>query len=433
MTQPTAGGSPSKAVDTGTDPLTSDNRSGYLRSLPTAVWVLAAGQFVNAFGNFLPIFLVLYLTARGVAPSQAGLALSCYGAARIAAPLLAGRLADRVARRVVIALGMGLSGGSVAAVLAADHVHAVMALAAGAGAGAALAGPAAAALVADLVPVGARVQGFAVQRLAVNLGYATGPAAAGILVAHGYRWLFVVQPVTCAVFAMLSLTALPSTPVGVQPCETLATTKRPGALRSLSQPRPVRLMLALACAHIVYFQTLVTLPLVVRASGQSPATYGLLSSLNGLLVIGLELPFAACTRRTRRRPTIAVGFLLIGAGISSLGLIQAGPAVPLLVLCVILYSLGEMVFDPVAQTYTTELAPREHRARYQVAFATCVNAGYFLAPVLGGFLYTDDRVLLWPVLLGLAVAAAALVVWPENRRPRATPLAGRTVVDSAHG
>ena len=382
-----------------------------LRGLPRPVWLLAVGQFINAFGNFLPVFLVLYLTARGVGPAQAGLALSCYGAARVVAPVLAGRLADRLARRAVIALGMSISAGAIAAVPTVGDAHVVMALAAGAGAGAALAGPAAAALVADLVPAVDRIQGFALQRLAVNLGYATGPAAAGFLVTVGYRWLFVVQPLTCAIFAALSLIALPS-----RPLREAASAARPepgppiGALRSLARPRPARLMVALTAAHVVYFQGLVTLPLVVRATGHSAATYGLLSSLNGLLVIILELPIAARTRRTRRQPTIAVGFLLIGIGIASLGLSPAAPAAPLLVTCVVLYSLGEMVFDPVAQAYTTELAPPELRARYQVAFATAVNSGYLLAPLLGGALYAHAPSALWSLCLVLTVLAAGLVL-----------------------
>lgn len=41
--------------------------------------------------------------------------------------------------------------------------------------------------------------------------------------------------------------------------------------------------------------------------------------------------------------------------------------------------VGEMVSDPVAQTYATELASPELRACYQAAFASAVNAGYLLA------------------------------------------------------
>lgn len=402
----------------GGHPSLSDQRAANLRSPPRAVWVLAGGQFINAFGNFLPVFLVLYLTTRGVSPANAGLTLACYGAARIVSPVAAAPLADRVPRRVTIGIGMSISAAAVAAIPFAAALHFVMALSAAAGAGAAVTGPAAAALMADIVHASQRVRGFAVQRLAVNIGYATGPAAAGLLVEHGYRWLFVVQPATCAMFAALSVSALPSPArpqlhrhEGRQPQVSART------LRSLAQPRPARLILALTIIHAVYFQTLVTLPLVVTAAGFGARTYGLLASLNGLLVILLELPTSARTGRASRQPTIGAGFVLIGLGISGLGLVRQVPgAVAALVVCVVLYTLGEVIFDPVAQTYVTELAPVDLRGRYQVAFATSVNAGYLLAPILGGAMYVSARVALWPVLLTLSLIAAVLVLWPLTWR-----------------
>jgi hypothetical protein len=36
-----------------------------LRSLPGRVWTVSLGILVNRVGNFLPVFIVLYLTGRG--------------------------------------------------------------------------------------------------------------------------------------------------------------------------------------------------------------------------------------------------------------------------------------------------------------------------------------------------------------------------------
>lgn len=41
-----------------------------LRSLPTPAWMLSAGLFINAFGNFLPVFHRLYLTTHGASATQ---------------------------------------------------------------------------------------------------------------------------------------------------------------------------------------------------------------------------------------------------------------------------------------------------------------------------------------------------------------------------
>jgi hypothetical protein len=36
-----------------------------IRSLPREIWILSAGSFVNRFGSFVAVFLVLYLRDLG--------------------------------------------------------------------------------------------------------------------------------------------------------------------------------------------------------------------------------------------------------------------------------------------------------------------------------------------------------------------------------
>ena len=43
-----------------------------VRSMPPAAWVLFAGSFVNRFGSFVLVFLVIWLTEEGYSPARAG-------------------------------------------------------------------------------------------------------------------------------------------------------------------------------------------------------------------------------------------------------------------------------------------------------------------------------------------------------------------------
>ena len=47
-----------------------------IRSLPRPVWILCAGTFINRFGTFVAVFLVLYLRDRGYSIAESGLVLS---------------------------------------------------------------------------------------------------------------------------------------------------------------------------------------------------------------------------------------------------------------------------------------------------------------------------------------------------------------------
>ena len=89
-----------------TEPPRQDPLLTRLRALPTPVWILAAGQFVNKFGAFVLFFLVVYLTQLGYSPAMAGLAAGAYGLGGFGAMFLGGYIADRVGRRGTIVLSM---------------------------------------------------------------------------------------------------------------------------------------------------------------------------------------------------------------------------------------------------------------------------------------------------------------------------------------
>jgi len=339
-----------------------------LASLPRAVWVLDAGLFVNSFGTFLPVFIVLYLVRAGYPPPVAALGLSAYGLGALLGPALGGYLADRLGRRDTIAAGMAVAAAAVVAVPLAHALPIIAALVALSAAGSGAAAPAGAALVGDL-------------------GYAAGPAAAGVLAGHAFPLLFAGDAATSLAFGAIVLLRLPRDRPAAPPARA-----RGGFLRAARRDGTVvRLLAAMLAIHLVYWQQLATLPLVVTGRGLPAAAYGLLLSVNGLVVILCELPLTAVTRRLAPRRAIALGFLLIGAGFA---LLAAAGTLAALVACVLVWTLGEMIWDPVASAYLATLAPPHLRGRYQGAFSATVASAYVVAPALGGALYARSPVAL---------------------------------------
>jgi len=60
-----------------------------IRALPGPVWIISAGSFVNRFGSFVAVFLVLYLRDQGYSIAESGLVVGFYGDPRLTATWLA--------------------------------------------------------------------------------------------------------------------------------------------------------------------------------------------------------------------------------------------------------------------------------------------------------------------------------------------------------
>src|SRR5260370_20627322 len=97
-----------------------------------------------------------------------------------------------------------------------------------------------------------------------------------------------------------------------------------------------------------------TYALHIRAQGLPMSTYGMLVSLNGLLIVLFELAITAWTQQRRPEPTIALGYLLSGLGFALSGLAHHVRA---LALTMSVWTLGEMVSSPIAGSYLAHLPP----------------------------------------------------------------------------
>ena len=131
-----------------------------VKALPKTAWILFGGTFINRFGGFVLIFLVLYLTKKGYSATQAGLAASAYGIGAVTASIIGGYLADHLGRRNTIVVSMFASAAIMIALSMADALEVIIGLAALAGFAAELYRPASLALLTDLDASGAARHGF---------------------------------------------------------------------------------------------------------------------------------------------------------------------------------------------------------------------------------------------------------------------------------
>jgi MFS family permease len=383
-----------------------------IRSLPGPVWILCAGTFVNRFGSFVAVFLILYLRSRGYSIAEAGLVVSFYGVGNVVAAAVGGWMADRFGRRNALALSMFSSAATLLALSQARSLPLIILLTTLAGLTGEMYRPAAAALLTDLTPAGERIPAFALNRLAINLGFAAGPAVAGLLAERSFFLVFLGDALTSAAFGVIALTTLPE---GVR--VRRGEERKGEAVRTMLRDRAfLFFLISSVLGAFVYFQSQTTFPLHVQASGLSDSDYGLLISLNGLAIVLFELPLVAITQRFPYRPVLTLGSLLVGLGFA---LNAVANDLPELALTVLIWTLGEIIYAPVASAYVADIAPEHLRGRYQGAWGLTWGLAYVFAPALGAAIFAWSADGLWLIcgLLGLAAALLLLAARPPRIDP----------------
>lgn len=380
-----------------------------LKALPRPTWILFGGSFINRFGTFVMPFLAIYMTRRGYTPAQAGLAVSSYGAGHIIASMVGGHLADRIGRRYTIATSMFLSAISMLALSQARTFPMILLLAFTVGMVGELYRPAASALLGDLVAPEQRVAAFGMYRFAINLGFAAGPATAGFLANKSFFYIFAGDAATSLVYGVVALLALPH---GIRSSGE-GEHAGAGLLVALRHRAFVYFLAGTLCMAWVEFQFHSTLPLHVSRLGYSPAAYGMLLSINGVMIVLFELALTAWTQRLPPQPLIALGYALTGIGMSIAGLASG---VAILVVMMVVTTLGEMVFAPVTGAYVSSLAPERYRGRYMGLWHAMFSLGMVLGPAMGTWIYQRRPAALWWMCFAMGIAAGALaLVKPRER------------------
>jgi MFS family permease len=394
-----------------------------LRHLPRPVWVVCGTTLVNRAGSMVLSFLVLFLTReRGFTPEGAGFVMFLYGVGAICGAPLAGRLADRIGsvplmRASLLASGLGLLlyplARSHAAVFAATFLLAILTESFR---------PAAMSFFGEAVPAAKRKSAFALYRLAINLGMAVGPAVGGLLATISFRWLFVVDGATslaAGVVMALSGLTLPG-PRRIVPANAGTTTRIHLATAAHADPRFLFFLASVLPVTVVFFQHISSMPLfVVHDLGLSAASFGLLFSLNCLLIVLFEVPLNAITAHWPHRRTLAIGALLSGAGFGGMAFARG---VWSLALTVVVWTFGEMLFFPASAAYATDVAPETRRGEYSGLYTMVFSLAFAIGPWAGTVVFErlGARVLWGLTFLLGAIAAAMFLRMPEPAH-RAVP------------
>jgi hypothetical protein len=129
-----------------------------------------------------------------------------------------------------------------------------------------------------------------------------------------------------------------------------------------------------------------------------------LIAISPLLVVLGQLRLTRATSRIPTAERLAGATLLMGLPFLALLRVHSVLAI---VLLIVVFMLGEMVWMPTSQTVAARLAPEELRGTYLGALAAMTGPAWTLAPFVAFSLRDHAGVhAVWILFAGIAVAAA---------------------------
>jgi MFS family permease len=352
--------------------------------LPAVFWWLWLSTLINKLGAFVVTFMALYLTrVRGYSASYAGLVISLFGLGSAVSSLVGGVLADRVGRRPTLFGAQFLTAASTMALAYADGQLMIAAVALLTGLCANAARPAVAAIIADVVPATDRVRAFSLNYWAVNIGFGVSSALAGLLAGGDIHALFLIDAATTALCALVVFAKVP---------ESRPAAPRPGraaepkvSLGTVFRDRKfIALVTTTFLFAVIMCQGNSTLALVMGRAGASTTEYGLVVSLNGLLIVVLQIPLTRLAQGRDRARVLMTAALLAGWGIATAAF--AGSSALLFGLSVAIWTVGEVLQVPANMSLVADLSPTHARGRYQGVASLAWAAAAFVGPAAGGLL-----------------------------------------------
>lgn len=370
--------------------------------LPGRIWLLSLVVLVNHSGSMVLFFLSLYLTRKlHYSITEAGRAISVYGFGTLIGAFLGGWLSDRVgtyrvqlsslllAGLVFITLGYLKSYSSILIMLfilaiIADTFR-----------------PANITAIANYCPKEKIARGFAMNRLAANLGVAIGPTVGGFLATLNYRYLFWVDGLTCILAGTLFYFLFK-----VHSKRNYQPASPDSVIISPYKDRIFLILLGLTfIIGMIFFQLFSTWPFFLKEHyALIEDQVGTLIGINGILIVVIEMPLIHRLEKRNIMKVIQVGILFLFGGFSLIGL---GNCYEFAILTVIIWTMGEILVLTLLATAVANRVSANNRGKYMGVYSFVFGAAFVVGPMIGTWLYSRFS----PGMLWSAIGLSGILVW----------------------
>jgi len=385
------------------------------RGFSREVWILAFITFINRAGTMVLPFLSKYLKENlHFTYGQVGWIMVSFGIGSMLGSWLGGKLTDKIGFYRIMIFSLFTSGilffviqyittfwglciGMFILMTIADMFRPAMFVSLG-----------------TYAKPENRTKALTLVRLAVNLGFAAGPALGGLIIMNiGYNGLFWVDGSTCIVSILIFALLIKERKKIV---DTRKENNEAILVPSVFKDRIFWIFLLLCfITAVLFFQLFTTLPLYHHEQfGLTEFQSGLLLSLNGILIFFLEMPIVSISQRKNidKLKIILWGSLLMSL---SFYVLLFNSWAGILIISIIFITFGEMFIFPFSNAFALSRAPKGHEGRYMALFTMSFSLAHIASSktgleIIGHFGYQTN----WFVMGSLGVLAVGCCFWLQR-------------------
>jgi predicted MFS family arabinose efflux permease len=354
--------------------------------LSKETWLLSLIMLINRSGTMVVPFMTLYLTTElGYSISQAGFVFGLFGAGAFSGAWLGGKLTDKIGFYPVQLFTL-LVGGLMFFALGQMHTYPLICLFTF------LLSfvneafrPANSTAIAFYSKEDNRTRSYALNRLAINLGWAVGSSLGGWLAHINYELLFWVDGITnisAAIIMWLFLKPVNYTPVKKEDAGTA------NAISPYQDKKYLQFIVLTILFASCFFQLFTNLPVFFK----------IIAIIEMVIIYKLE-------GRRNILVYITIGIILVG--LSFLILTAPFSAATVAITMIVIVTFGEILSMPFMNTYWIRRTQSTNRGQYAALYTMAWSVAQTLGPMLGATLADNAGfMVLWWAVGGLLIITA---------------------------
>lgn len=389
-----------------------DNYRGFSRE----VWILTIMTFINRAGTMVLPFLSKYLKEDlGFSYSQVGWIMVCFGFGSMLGSWLGGKLSDKIGFYRIMVFSLFTTG---LLFFVVQYITSFWGLCVSMFVIMSIADmfrPAMFVSLGTYAKPENRTRALTLVRLAVNLGFAAGPALGGlIIIGMGYQGLFWVDGASC-IIAISLFAFLVKEKKSVK--NTIEISNESNQTVSVFKDSIFWIFLFVCfITAVLFFQLFTTLPLYHKEQfGLSEFQSGLLLSFNGLLIFFLEMPIVSTAQRKNINK---LKIILWGCAMMSISFLVLlfDFWVGFLIISIFIITFGEMFIFPFSNSFALSRAPKGHEGRYMALFTMSFSLAHIVSSktgmdIISQFGYQNN----WIFMSILGLLSVIGCIWIINR------------------